>query len=142
LYSAIDGPERTEQASVTQETKYAIDISVETQYLSDESSPGDNVYSFAYTVTITNRGNIATQLISRHWFIEDDAGTLKEVRGLGVVGQQPLLKPGESFQYTSGSQLPTPVGRMHGSYFFVAEDGERFDAEVPAFNLLMPRVLH
>jgi ApaG protein len=142
LYSAIHALERTEQASVTQETKYAIDISVETQYLTDESSPGDNVYSFAYTVTITNRGNIPTQLISRHWYIEDDAGTLKEVRGLGVVGQQPLLKPGESFQYTSGSQLPTPVGRMHGSYFFVAEDGERFDAEVPAFDLLMPRVLH
>jgi ApaG protein len=142
LYSAIHALERTEQASVSQETKYAIDISVETQYLTDESSPGDNVYSFAYTVTITNRGNIPTQLISRHWYIEDDAGTLKEVRGLGVVGQQPLLKPGESFQYTSGSQLPTPMGRMHGSYFFVAEDGERFDAEVPAFDLLMPRVLH
>ncbi len=135
-------PKRPEQASVTQETRYAIDISVETQFLAEESSPADNVYSFAYTVTITNRGNIPTQLISRHWYIEDDAGTLKEVRGLGVVGQQPLLKPGESFQYTSGSQLPTPVGRMHGSYFFVAEDGERFDAEVPAFDLLMPRVLH
>ncbi len=127
---------------MTQETKYAIDIAVETQYLSDQSSPGEGVYSFAYTVTITNRGNVPTQLISRHFVIEDDGGTLKEVKGLGVVGHQPLLKPGESFQYTSGSQIPTPAGRMHGSYFFVAEDGERFDANIPAFELHMPRVLH
>ena len=127
---------------MTQESKYAIDIAVETQYLSDQSSPGDSVYSFAYTVTITNRGNVPTQLISRHFIIEDDGGTLKEVKGLGVVGHQPLLKPGESFQYTSGSQIPTPAGRMHGSYFFVAEDGERFDADIPAFELHMPRVLH
>ncbi len=127
---------------MSQETKYAIDIAVETQYLSDQSSPGDGVYSFAYTVTITNRGNIPSQLISRHFVIEDDGGTHKEVKGLGVIGHQPLLKPGESFQYTSGSQIPTPVGRMHGSYFFVAEDGERFDADIPMFHLSMPRVLH
>ena len=127
---------------MTQENKYAIDIAVETQYLSDQSSPGDSVYSFSYTVTITNRGNVPTQLISRHFIIEDDAGTVKEVKGLGVVGHQPLLKPGESFQYTSGSQIPTPAGRMSGSYFFVAEDGERFDADIPAFGLNMPRVLH
>lgn len=127
---------------MTDQTRYAIDIAVESQYLSDQSSPNDGVYAFAYTVTITNRGNIPTQLISRHWVIEDDDGAQKEIRGLGVVGHQPLLKPGESFQYTSGSQLPTPTGRMHGSYFFVAEDGERFDADIPAFDLQMPRVLH
>lgn len=127
---------------MSQPTKYAVDIAVESQYLADQSSPSDGVYSFAYTVTITNRGNIPTQLISRHWYIEDDGGTIKEVKGLGVVGHQPLLKAGESFQYTSGSQITTPGGRMRGSYFFVAEDGERFDADIPAFELSMPRVLH
>ena len=81
-------------------------------------------------------------MISRHWLIEDDSGLLKEVKGLGVVGHQPLLKAGESFQYTSGSQIATPNGRMRGSYFFVAEDGERFDAEIPTFELSLPRVLH
>jgi ApaG protein len=129
-------------AQVAKDPKYAIDIAVESHYLSDQSSPVERVYSFAYTVTITNRGSIPTQLISRHWIIEDDDGELKEIKGLGVVGHQPLLKPGESFQYTSGSQLPTPAGKMHGSYFFVAEDGERFDADIPAFDLQMPRVLH
>ena len=127
---------------MSQPTKYAVDIAVETQYIADQSSPAENIYTFAYTVTVTNRGNIPTQLISRHWLIEDDGGTLKEVKGLGVVGHQPLLKAGESFQYTSGSQIATPNGRMRGSYFFVAEDGERFDAEVPSFELALPRVLH
>ena len=127
---------------MSQPTKYAVDIAVETQYIAEQSSPGDGIYSFAYTVTVTNRGDIPTQLISRHWFIEDDSGLLKEVKGLGVVGHQPLLKAGESFQYTSGSQIGTPNGRMRGSYFFVAEDGERFDAEIPSFELALPRVLH
>jgi ApaG protein len=127
---------------VARDPKYAVDIAVESQFLADQSSPSEGVYAFAYTVTITNRGSIPTQLISRHWIIEDDEGTQREVKGLGVVGHQPLLKPGESFQYTSGSQIPTPAGRMHGSYFFVAEDGERFDAEIPVFELQMPRVLH
>ena len=127
---------------MTQESRYAIDIAVETEYLSDQSSASDGVYSFAYTVTITNRGNVATQLISRHFVIEDDGGTLREVKGLGVVGHQPLLKPGESFQYTSGTAIATPVGTMRGSYQMVAEDGAQFDAPIPEFTLSMPRVLH
>lgn len=124
------------------DTKYAVDITVASQYLEEQSAPAEGIFAFAYTITITNRGNIPTQLISRHWIIEDDTGTRREVKGLGVVGRQPLLKPGESFQYTSGSQLTTPGGTMQGSYFFVAEDGERFDAEIPAFPLTMPRTLH
>ena len=123
-------------------TRYEIGIAVETQFLPEQSSPGENVYSFAYTVTITNRSDVATQLISRHWLIEDDGGMIKEVKGLGVVGQQPLLRTGESYQYTSGSQIGSPSGRMRGSYFFVAEDGERFEAEIPVFELTMPRTLH
>ncbi|MDO4231472.1 MAG: Co2+/Mg2+ efflux protein ApaG [Lautropia sp.] len=124
------------------DTKYAVDITVESQYVEDQSAPMDGVFSFAYTITITNRGNIATQLISRHWIIEDDAGDRHEVKGLGVVGQQPLIKPGQSFKYTSGSQINTPGGTMQGSYLFVAEDGQRFDAEIPRFPLTMQRTLH
>lgn len=124
------------------ETKYAVDITVESQYLEEQSAPADGVFAFAYTITITNRGTIPTQLISRHWVIEDDTGHRREVKGLGVVGRQPLLRPGESFQYTSGSQLSTPGGTMQGSYFFVAENGERFDAEIPRFALMPPRTLH
>lgn len=127
---------------MTEDPRYAVDITVESQYLEEQSTPAEGIYSFAYTITITNRGNVPTQLISRHWIIQDDLGTAHEVKGLGVVGRQPLLKPGESFQYTSGSQLPTPGGTMQGSYFFVTEDGERFDAEIPSFSLNMPRVLH
>ena len=118
---------------MTPENRYAVDITVESRYVEEQSAPMDGVFAFAYTITITNRGTIGTQLISRHWIIEDDTGDRREVKGLGVVGHQPLLKPGESFQYTSGSQLPTPGGTMQGSYFFVAEDGARFDAEIPSF---------
>ena len=122
--------------------KYQFRIDVEPQYLPEQSAPTQGIYSFAYTITITNTGEVPAQLISRHWIIANAAGETEEVKGLGVVGHQPLLKPGEAFQYSSGCRLRTPSGSMHGSYFFVAEDGERFDAEVPAFNLLMPRVLH
>ena len=114
------------------------------EYLPDKSAPEDGVYTFAYTITVTNTGEIAAQLISRHWLITDAAGATEEVKGLGVVGHQPLLKPGESFQYTSGCRLRTPTGIMRGSYFFVAEDGERFDVAIPGFDLAEPgsRVLH
>ena len=101
----------------------------------EQSSPEDSIYGFAYTVTVTNTGEVTAQLISRHWTIVDASGLSEEVRGLGVVGHQPLLKPGESCQYTSGSRLRTPTGTMHGSYFCVAEDGERFDAVIPMFVL-------
>jgi ApaG protein len=105
------------------------------QHLPQESSPKQGVYAFAYTITIRNTGSVAAQLIARHWVITDAAGHTEEVKGLGVVGHQPLLKPGESFEYTSGTRLRTSTGLMRGSYLVVGEDGERFDAEVPAFVL-------
>jgi ApaG protein len=97
---------------------------------------------FAYTITITNTGATAAQLISRHWIITDAHNDVQEVRGLGVVGEQPLLQPGQKFEYTSGTAIATPVGSMRGSYQMVADDGEHFDAEIPEFALNMPRVLH
>lgn len=115
--------------------KYEFCCDVQPHYLPEQSAPDDEVYGFAYTVTITNTGDVAAQLISRHWIISDARGHTEEVKGLGVVGHQPLLKPGESFQYSSGSRLRTPTGTMHGSYFCVAEDGERFEAAIPMFVL-------
>lgn len=99
-------------------------------------------FVFAYTISIRNIGSVAAQLISRHWIITDGNGTVQEVRGLGVIGNQPLLKPGESFEYTSGCALSTPVGTMRGSYQMTAEDGTRFEAPIAEFTLAMPRVLH
>jgi ApaG protein len=124
--------------------KYQFRVDVEPQFLSEQSAPEQGLYSFAYTITITNTGDIPAQLISRHWLISHASGEVEEVKGLGVVGHQPLLKPGEAFQYTSGCRLRTPSGTMQGSYFFVAEDGERFDVEIPAFALDdgANRVLH
>jgi len=122
----------------------AFRVEVTPQYLPDQSAPAERVYCFAYTITITNTGPVPAQLISRHWLITDASGQTEEVKGLGVVGQQPLLKPGESFQYTSGCRLRTPSGTMQGRYFCVAEDGEPFEAEIPAFFLDdgTQRVLH
>jgi ApaG protein len=124
--------------------KYQFRVEVQPQYLPEQSAPAQGVFSFAYTITITNSGEVPAQLISRHWIISNAAGEIEEVKGLGVVGHQPLLKPGEAFQYTSGCRLRTPTGTMHGSYFCVAEDGERFDVEIPAFVLDdgASRVLH
>ncbi|HWI82928.1 Co2+/Mg2+ efflux protein ApaG [Ramlibacter sp.] len=124
--------------------KYRFRVDVEPQYLPDQSAPAQGVYSFAYMITITNSGEVPAQLISRHWIIVDAAGDTQEVKGLGVVGHQPLLKPGEAFQYTSGCRLRTPTGTMQGSYFCVAEDGERFEVDVPLFVLDdgSHRVLH
>jgi len=113
--------------------KYHFSCEVLPQYVPEQSAPEDSVYGFVYTVTITNTGEVAAQLVSRHWVIVDANGHREEVKGLGVIGQQPLLKPGESFQYTSGSRLRTASGTMHGSYFCVAEDGERFEAAIPMF---------
>lgn len=115
--------------------KYQLRVEVQPQYLPDQSEPRQSVYSFAYTVTITNTGEVPTQLISRYWNISDATGHTEEVKGLGVVGHQPLLKPGEAFQYTSGCRLRTASGIMRGTYYCVAEDGERFEAEIPAFVL-------
>lgn len=122
--------------------KYHISINVDTTYLAEQSDPSADRYVFAYTVTIANTGTVAAQLISRHWIITDAENVTQEVKGLGVVGEQPLLRPGESFEYTSGTALATPVGTMRGTYQMVAEDGNKFDAEIPVFTLSMPRVLH
>ncbi len=123
-------------------SRYRVRVEVQSRYLPEQSEPESGRYAFAYTVRITNTGDVPSQLISRHWLVSDETGRLVEVKGLGVVGQQPLLKPGESFEYTSGSQIGSPNGSMRGSYFFVAEDGHRFDAEIAEFDLNMPRTLH
>jgi len=115
--------------------KYQFSCQVSPRYLPEQSAPDQDIYGFSYTVTVTNTGEVGAQLISRHWVISDASGLNEEVKGLGVVGQQPFLKPGESFQYTSGSRLRTPSGTMHGSYFCVAEDGERFEVLIPLFVL-------
>jgi ApaG protein len=115
--------------------KYQFSVEVEPQFLPDQSDPAAEKFGFAYTITVHNTGDVPAQLISRHWIITDARGHVEEVKGLGVVGQQPLLKPGEAFQYTSGARLRTPSGTMHGTYFCVAEDGERFEAEIPMFVL-------
>ncbi len=121
---------------------YDFAVSVRTQYLPEQSEPDQAKYVFAYTVTIRNTGEVAAQLISRHWIIVDANNHAEEVRGLGLVGHQPLLKPGEQFEYTSGTVLSTPQGSMTGTYFCVAEDGERFEAKIPEFVLSLPRTLH
>lgn len=122
--------------------QYAIAVTVETQYLPEQSDPAAERYFFAYRIHIANVGTMAAQLISRHWIITDADGKVEEVRGLGVVGNQPLLQPGESFEYTSSCPLPTPVGTMKGSYRMVAEDGMRFDVPISEFVLATPRTLH
>ena len=124
--------------------KYQFRVEVEPRFLPEQSAPSQGIYSFAYTITITNTGETPAQLISRHGVIGNSAGEAEEVKGLGVVGQQPLLKPGEAFQYSSGCRLRTPSGTMQGSYFCVAEDGERFDVQIPPFILDdgAHRVLH
>ena len=122
--------------------KYQITINVNTAYLAEQSDPTADRYVFAYTISIANTGTVSAQLISRHWIITDAENVIQEVKGLGVVGEQPLLRPGESFEYTSGTAMATPVGTMRGTYQMVAEDGNKFDAEIPVFTLSMPRVLH
>jgi ApaG protein len=127
-------------------SKYLFSVEVQSDYLSEQSEPEQALYAFSYTITIRNVGKVPAQLISRHWIICDASGHNEDVKGLGVVGHQPLLKPGEAFQYTSGCRLRTPTGTMHGSFFCVAEDGERFEVTVPLFVLengdSRARVLH
>lgn len=117
-------------------------VTVKTQYLADQSNIEASQYVFSYTIQITNTGTVAAQLISRHWVITDSNNKIQEVRGLGVVGDQPLLEPGASYEYTSGTMMNTPVGTMHGTYQMTAVDGTQFDVEIPTFTLAMPRVLH
>lgn len=122
--------------------EYKFSVSVASIYLADQSSEENADYAFSYTVTITNVGTVAAQLISRHWIITDADGHQSEVKGLGVVGAQPLLKPDESFEYTSGTMLNTAAGSMRGTYQIVAEDGTQFEADIAPFTLSAPRVLH
>ena len=125
-----------------EDKKYEINIIVRTTYLPEQSDETLDHYVFAYTITIANTGMVAAQLISSHWIIEDGGNDTQEVRGLGVVGEQPLLKPGDSFEYTSGTAISSPVGSMKGSYQMIAEDGLHFDASIPEFTLSVPRTLH
>ena len=127
---------------MAREKDYTIEVSAATQYLAEQSDEAAGRYVFAYTITLRNTGSVAAQLISRHWVITDSQGLVQEVRGLGVVGAQPLLQPGESFEYTSGASIATSVGTMKGSYQMVATDGTRFEAPIPEFTLSVPRVLH
>jgi ApaG protein len=122
--------------------KYEIRVDVTASYLAEQSDPDSDRYVFSYAITITNVGTVAAQLISRHWIITDADGEVQEVRGLGVVGNQPFLKPDEKFEYASGCVLETPVGTMKGSYQMVAEDGTQFEAPIAEFVLSMPRTLH
>lgn len=122
--------------------KYEITVVPRAFYIEEQSDPQRNHYVFAYTISLTNTGNVAAQLVSRHWVITDADNQVHEVKGLGVVGQQPLLKPGEHYEYTSGSAIATMVGTMRGTYQMIAEDGTQFDAEIPEFTLSVPRVLH
>ena len=123
-------------------SQYELNVTVRAQYLPEQSNPEQRQYAFAYTLTIRNTGQVPTQLIARHWVITDSEQHVQEVKGLGVVGHQPLLAPGENFEYTSWAVIATPQGSMRGEFFCVAEDGTRFDAPVPEFALQMPRTLH
>ncbi|GAB3266985.1 Co(2+)/Mg(2+) efflux protein ApaG [Chitinimonas naiadis] len=122
--------------------KYDITVTVQPQYLADQSDEAASRYVFAYHVSIINTGTEPAQLLTRHWIINEAGGKTQEVRGQGVVGEQPRLQPGESFEYHSGVALSSPVGTMRGSYHFVAEDGSPFDATISEFVLSVPRVLH
>ena len=122
--------------------RYEFTVSPKVTFLADQSDPDKSHYVFAYTITVTNTGSVAAQLISRHWIITDAEHRVQEVKGQGVVGKQPVLKPGESFEYTSGTSIPTSVGTMRGSYRMVAEDGLAFDVPIAPFTLSIPRTLH
>ena len=127
---------------MTDTARYHTTVSVETAYLPDESDPANHRFAFSYTITIRNEGDVPAKLLSRHWIITDAEGRVNEVRGSGVVGEQPHLKPGEGFRYTSGTVLETPVGSMHGSYQMIADDGNEFEAPIAPFTLSIPRILH
>ena len=124
------------------EPSYDVRVSVESAYLDSESEPDQNRYVFTYTITIINQGSIPARLLSRHWIITDSNGMTQEVRGDGVVGEQPYLTPDEGFRYTSGTVLDTPIGSMQGSYRMRADDGTEFNAVVEPFSLADPKMLH
>jgi len=130
------------QEKQAQDKRYDVAVSAVARHLPEQSDEAAGRYAFAYTITIRNSGSVTAQLVSRHWIITDAQGRVQEVRGQGVVGEQPVLRPGERFEYTSGAAIETPVGTMRGSYQMAAEDGTRFDAPIPEFTLSVPRVLH
>lgn len=119
-----------------------IDVEVIPRYIAEQSDPNNDHYVFSYTVTIKNTGTVPAKLLTRHWIITDGDGNVQEVKGDGVIGEQPHLKPGEGFQYTSGTFMSTPYGTMHGSYQMISDDGVRFDAPIPTFSLSVPNTVH
>jgi ApaG protein len=121
---------------------HRIRVDVQAQFVPEQSNPGERRFVFAYTITIRNEGTVPARLLSRHWYITDADGKVREVVGDGVVGEQPHLDPGEGFRYSSGAILETPVGSMHGRYLMVADDGEHFDAPIAPFTLAVPGLLH
>lgn len=123
-------------------SSFKVKIVAQVKHLADQSDEADNRFVFSYTITLTNNGDSTVQLLSRHWIITDGNNQIQEVRGQGVVGEQPVIKPGQSFGYTSGTVLSTPVGTMTGSYQMMSEDGTKFEAPIPQFVLSVPRVLH
>ena len=127
---------------MAQSKRYEITVVPKASYVADQSDPANDKYVFSYTITVTNSGDVPAQLLSRHWIITDGEHRVQEVKGLGVVGQQPLLRPGESFEYSSGCSIATSVGTMHGSYQMRADDGHTFEATIPPFTLSVPRTLH
>lgn len=127
---------------MTAKTPYNVDVRVRTRFVPDQSRPADDRYVFAYTVTVSNQGQLPARLLTRHWLITDANGKVEEVRGDGVVGEQPWIRPGDDFEYTSGAVLETAVAVMTGSYRMVADDGTHFDAPIPEFTLSIPRTLH
>lgn len=135
-------PALTDNRGMNAKKTHDIAVSVKSHFIDEQSKPQDNRYVFTYTITIHNRGSLGARLISRHWIITDANGDVREVRGDGVVGEQPSLRPGEGYEYTSGAVLETAVGTMHGSYQMIAEDGTHFDADIPSFVLSIPRTLH
>jgi ApaG protein len=130
------------ESTVESNRRYEIIVEAAARYLEDQSDEAAHRYAFAYTITLRNTGTEPAQLLGRHWIITDANGLVQEVRGVGVVGEQPRLAPGERYEYSSGTSIATPVGTMRGSYHMVADDGTRFDAAIPEFTLSVPRVLH
>ena len=133
---------KPENQRMNKSKQYDIQVAVATRFIDDQSAPDDNRYVFAYTITIRNAGDVPARLLTRHWIITDGNGKEQEVRGDGVIGEQPWMRPGENFQYTSGAILETSVGTMQGSYQMLADDGTHFDAPISAFTLSIPRTLH
>jgi len=124
-----------------QTQNHKIRVDVETSYIAEQSDPRERRFVFTYTITLRNEGQVSAKLLTRHWIITDADGKVQEVRGDGVVGEQPHLKPGQGFRYSSGTMIATPVGSMQGTYHMVADDGERFEAPIPPFRLAMPGIV-